>query len=247
MTQSISFHENDELFSIWKSNLLERERTYGISIDNEPPVHHMEEWMAHPSRWIRVTTQTTSHYTMKPVGWCPWENGKLWQGGGFYNSPDNICSGAQPLDKITFHLILDLVEFLRQLTLWGTFQPLFNFGLLLQTLGDTATLRITGLWEKNPPARDGFYSQRINNAESVSIPWCHEAISRWRTLPQRVWYRDLHLTIVMISTVLLDYLTNNKPVCLLGGECALKCYDISRDLVGHINWSPISENVSKSK
>ena len=37
----------------------------------------------------------------------------------------------------------------------------------------TSKLRITGLCEGNPPVSDGFPSQRVSNAENVSIRWRH--------------------------------------------------------------------------
>ena len=53
----------------------------------------------------------------------------------------------------------------------------------------TSKLRVTGLWEGNPPVTGEFPTQRANNTENVSIWWCHhDEISYFWLLNSLLFY-----------------------------------------------------------
>ena len=48
----------------------------------------------------------------------------------------------------------------------------------------TSKLRVTGLYEGNPPVTVGFPSQKASNAEKVSIWWRHHAVESGYITPK---------------------------------------------------------------
>ena len=49
--------------------------------------------------------------------------------------------------------------------------------LFRRTSKKTSKLRVTGLYEGNPPVISGFPSQRASNAENISILWRHHGMT----------------------------------------------------------------------
>ena len=144
---------------------------------------------------------------------------------------------------------------LRQLKMhgnWGIAQPVFTGQKLCVCVcvcvsKNTSKLRVTGLYEGNSPVNGEFSAQKVSNAESVSIWWCHHD-------HKRKWIRSLksiYLSAIYYVSTHFKYIASQPqtPTCIKMSHISCTAHAMSHisctaHAMSHISFTAHVLNVS---